>query len=358
MSIPVIIPAYEPDDRLFRLLDDMKECGIKDVIVVDDGSGSKYKELFLKVRDALNSLDGVLLVHEENKGKGRALKTAFEYVLENYQDAIGVVTADSDGQHTTSCINKVKSSLESNRDSLILGVRTFDGDGVPWKSKMGNTITLKVMKYTTGISVSDTQTGLRGIPKQFMQELLSVKGERFEFETRMLVESYPKYSIVEVPIETIYDSKDNHQTHFNPWIDSIKIYKIFFERFLKYIVSSLSSFAVDILIFTLLCRMLKKIGSFDNTYITISTVVARCISSLHNYLVNKVFVFSNKSKNISTAPKYFALVIVQMLCSAILVTIGCKLFVGTNESIVKVIVDTILFLVSYKIQKRYVFANE
>ena len=228
MVIPIIIPSYEPDERLTELLSTLVTEDVY-VVVVDDGSGENYKEIFDRVRKSLGS-KGIVLKHDVNKGKGRALKTAFQYVLDNIPDAIGAVTADSDGQHTKECIETVSESLKEHPDSLILGVRCFDEEDVPWKSRFGNTLTLKVMKIVSGLSVSDTQTGLRGIPRKFMEELLTVDGERFEFETRMLLETVNKYNIVEVPIETIYDSKENHQTHFNPFLDSIKIYKILFEK--------------------------------------------------------------------------------------------------------------------------------
>ena len=132
--IPIIIPAYEPDMRLLELLKDMKSNKCGPVILVNAGSGKEYNN-FDKAQMILKDTGGVLLIHEKNKGKGRALKTAFAYVLRQYPQAIGVVTADSDGQHTVSCINDVRSTLEQQPDNLILGVRKFDGEGIPWKSR-------------------------------------------------------------------------------------------------------------------------------------------------------------------------------------------------------------------------------
>ena len=351
--VPIIIPAYEPDERLIALLDDLGKNNLKNIIIVNDGSGSEYDQVFSEVENRLKTMDGVILTHEVNKGKGRALKTAFEYVLDNYDNAVGVVTADSDGQHTVECIKNIIESLKEHSDSLILGVRKFDGEDIPWKSRFGNNLTLKVLKLVSGLAISDTQTGLRGIPRRFMKELLDVKGERFEFETRMLIESVNKYPIFEVPIETIYDSKENHQTHFNPLSDSAKIYWIFFEKFLKYLITSLSSFAIDILLFTVFCRLFKVTGSL--TYILIATVLARVISSLYNYLMNYGFVFGSHKGRIQTVVKYYLLVIVQMLCSAGLVTFGCFIIGEVNETIVKLVVDTLLFLISYQVQKRLIF---
>lgn len=351
MIIPIIIPSYEPDERLTELMSTLVTEDVN-VVVVDDGSGENYKEIFDKVKEILGS-KGIVLTHNVNKGKGRALKTAFQYVLDNIPDAIGAVTADSDGQHTKECIKAVSESLEEHPDSLILGVRRFDGEEVPWKSRFGNTLTLKVMKIVSGLSVSDTQTGLRGIPRKFMEELLTVDGERFEFETRMLLETVNKYNIVEVPIETIYDSKENHQTHFDPFLDSIKIYKILFEKFIRYVFAALSSFVIDIALFTIFCMLLK--GWNPDLYAAAATVLARIISATYNYFVNYVFVFRSNEKKLVSAGKYLVLAAAQMGSSALLVTLAIHIFPHTHETVLKTVVDTILFFVNYQIQKRYVF---
>ena len=252
--IPVIIPAYEPDERLIALLEDFQEKGIRNVIVVNDGSGDAHTEVFERAQAILRDLDGTYLSHEVNRGKGRALKTAFAWVLENEPEALGVVTADSDGQHTVDCIRAVMQRLREQPQALVLGVRTFDGKDVPWKSAFGNKLTMKVLGYVSGVRVSDTQTGLRGIPRAFMRDLLDVPGERFEFETQMLLETSGRYPIEEVPIRTIYDSKENHQTHFNPLKDSVRIYRILGAKIIKYLFASLSSSVLDLILIAHFCR--------------------------------------------------------------------------------------------------------
>ena len=349
---PIIIPAYEPDNRMLGLLESMKEKELGPVIIVDDGSGPEYADLFAQARVCLRELGGTILTHEVNRGKGRALKTAFEHILDTYPDAEGSVTADSDGQHTAECILSVREALEDNPGKLILGVRRFDGEGVPWKSRVGNTITEKVFSYVSGVHVTDTQTGLRGIPRAFMKELLDVPGERFEFETQMLLESAGRYPIIEVPIKTIYDSQDNHQTHFNPFSDSVKIYRILAGRFLKYIFASFSSCIIDLVLFAVFCSILKGRTA---AYIGFSTVLARVISAVYNYLVNYKLVFGSKKKVAVSGMKYFILAIVQMSLSALLVTAESSLLPFIPEVAVKAVVDTVLFFISYKVQQKYIF---
>lgn len=305
--IPVIIPAYEPDSNFPVLLGTLAENNVGPVIVVDDGSGEQYAAIFEKAGSLVEGNSGTVLVHEVNRGKGRALKTAFQYILENYQGVIGAVTADSDGQHTVDCIRKVMAALEEKPQELILGVRDFSGDDIPWKSRFGNNLAEKVFAYVAGVHVSDTQTGLRGIPREFMRDLLEVAGERFEFETQMLLESVNRYPISEVEIETIYDSVDDHQTHFDPVADSIKIYRILGKKFLKYIFASFSSSILDLALFSVFCFFLE--GRYVS-YVAVATVLARIISTVYNYTINYKVVFKSKENVGKASAKYFLLAVI------------------------------------------------
>ncbi|MEE3408722.1 MAG: glycosyltransferase family 2 protein, partial [Erysipelotrichaceae bacterium] len=271
--VPIVIPSYEPDDRLIALLKDLDAKKMGPVIIVNDGSDEKYDPIFKEAESIITKLGGKFIAYHPNRGKGRALKTAFSYISENMPDAIGCVTADSDGQHTPECITKIIDTLKANPDNLILGVRKFEKKDIPWKSWFGNTVTITVFSYVAGMKVSDTQSGLRGIPFKFMTELIDCKGERFEYEMQMLLECAGRYNLTEIPIQTIYDSKESHQTHFKPIRDSVRIYKILGKKFIKFIFASLSSFVIDILLFHLFVLLLKD--SFAAVYITMATVAAR-----------------------------------------------------------------------------------
>ena len=355
--IPIVIPSYEPDERLIALLHDLDDKAMGPVVIVNDGSSEKYDEIFKEAESIITKRGGKFISYRPNRGKGRALKTAFSYIAENMPDALGCVTADSDGQHTPDCINKIKDTLTANPGNLILGVRKFEKKDIPWKSWFGNTVTISVFSYVAGMRVSDTQSGLRGIPFKFMKELIDCKGERFEYEMQMLLECAGRYDLTEVPIETIYESKENHQTHFKPIRDSLRIYKILGKKFVKFLFASLSSFVIDILLFHLFVFLFKD--SFAALYyITVATVGARVISAVYNYLINYTFVFKSRaSKSVSLA-KYALLAIVQMSLSAGLVSLFVYLIPGAWETLVKVIVDTVLFLLSYSIQQRFVFSSK
>ncbi len=346
-TIPVIIPAYEPDERLLGLLDELSLEGLSPVIVVNDGSDrGEYGRIF----DEVCSKGAVLLEHAVNMGKGRALKTAFNYCLNEYPELIGVITADSDGQHKVRDIRKCMDALADNDKALVLGVRNFDDKDVPLRSVLGNKITIKVMKLLTGMNISDTQTGLRGISADFMKYLLTEKGERFEFETNMLIAAKDlDIGIKEVPIQTVYEG-ENHTSHFNTVTDSIRVYSVFF----KFIFSSLSSSVLDIVLFGVFCSVLEKVNPAVG-YIMLATILARIISAVYNFLINYKVVFKGRGSRMSAALKYFALAVCIMLMSGFLVSTLHGLVPSVPEVIVKMPVDCLLFLASFYVQRELVY---
>ena len=346
-KIPVIIPSYEPDEKLITLLENLESAGFKEIVVVDDGSvEEEYQRLFGKA----DEMGCTVLHHAVNQGKGRALKTAFEHCLTAYPDAVGCVTIDSDGQHTVKDMTACMEALIKAPDSLILGVRDFNREGIPARSVFGNKTTSRVMKALVGLSVSDTQTGLRAIPAAFMKELLLEKGERFEFETNMLLATKENgRSIVEVPIETIY-IEENKTSHFNPIKDSIKIYAVFF----KFIISSLSSSIVDLVLFSIFLWVLQERSFGTVSHIMLATVAARVLSAVYNFTVNYKVVFKSRNNAGGAIIKYACLAVFIMIASGFLVEQIYGLLM-LPEVLIKVPVDVFLFLVSFWVQREFVY---
>ena len=241
--------------------------------------------------------------------------------------------------------------VEDNK--VVLGVRDFSQPDVPPRSKFGNKMTSFMFLTACRLKISDTQTGLRAIPTEFLNTFISTKGERYEYETNMLLD-FGKHSIpfCEVQINTVYID-ENATSHFHPIRDSIRIYK----QILKYILSSVGSFVIDNTLFYILFLFL---GSLANATI-ICTVIARVFSSICNYIFNKTLVFGNKGSKSKTLIKYYALCIPQMLVSALLLT-GVTAMLGVGNAglttMLKILVDTVLFICSYFIQKKWVFKND
>jgi glycosyltransferase involved in cell wall biosynthesis len=215
----VLIPAWEPDGRLSSLVDDLFRCGFASIVVVDDGSSHSCAAVF----HALQQRSTVRVVtHERNLGKGRALKTGIDLILRELPLHQGVITADADGQHTAEDIARAAAALCKNETSPVLGVRTFNGD-VPLRCRIGNGITRSVFRLLTGIKLSDTQTGLRGFPRDLLPELLLLHGERYEYEMVVLTHlCRTGRTPVEVTIKTLY-LDGNRSSHFRPLRDSISI---------------------------------------------------------------------------------------------------------------------------------------
>ena len=346
--IPVIIPSYEPDERMVELLGHLDRAEIGPVIIVDDGSaGKQYQDIFEK---AEKDYGYTVLHHVVNLGKGRALKTAFNYCLLKYPEMLGCVTIDSDGQHTVNDMCACMQALRENPEALIMGVRDFTKKGIPARSLFGNRCTSVILKALTGVGVSDTQTGLRAIPSVFMRILMAEKGERFELETNMLIDTKElEIPIIEVPIETIYLS-ENKSSHFNTFKDSARIYAVFG----KFIVSSFSSGIVDLFLFTLFCHLFRdrKFGIVD--YIMLATVLARVLSATYNFLLNYKVVFRSKKSTSGAVIRYILLAVCIMLTSGFLVG---RLYevLPIAEVMIKIPVDCMLFLISFWVQREVVY---
>lgn len=339
----LVIPSLEPNENFIILLKDMKQK-IKDInmeiVVVNDGSGKQYDEIFNEIK--INDIQ--VLEHFINLGKGRALKTAFNHILNEDPNLSNIVTADSDGQHSIEDIISCLKMAEENPNTLILGVREFKNTKetkVPFRSNFGNKLTNIIFKYLLGLNISDTQTGLRAFGKKQAVDFLKVKGERFDYETNMLIDNRNLgYSFKENTIKTIY-IENNETSHFNPIRDSIEIYSLFF----KYIIVSILSFLTDIFLF--------KIFLIFKNSILLSTIIARIISSILNYILNRNKVF--KSYNKTSFFKYYTLVFIQMFISGISVSLLNNILINKSILTLKIIVDIIIFIVNYYIQREWVF---
>lgn len=349
LDLSIIIPSYNPDEKLIKVVEGLKEKGFHDMIVVNDGSDAAHQEPFSK-------LDGecTIIHHKENKGKGRALKTAFSFCLENRKRTLGVITVDGDNQHKPEDVYACGKALLEKKDSLVLGCRDFSGADVPKKSKYGNTITKGVFRVFCGLKISDTQTGLRAISRDRLAELLAIKGERYEYETNMLLEAKDlEIPITEVPIQTVYIN-DNESSHFHPVRDSIKIYGII----IKFFMNSMASTGIDLLLFFLASLLFERLRMPQAALIFAATAVARICSSLFNYKVNRKIVFG-KGTTYSIV-KYYILCVCQMLVSAGIVSLLSTAFLAGSfiSTVIKAITDTCLFFISFRIQKNWVFKKQ
>jgi len=337
---------------LIQVVDGVLAYGFEKIVIVNDGSAEENLKYF---PDTEKYPQCTILTHEVNKGKGAALKTAFKYILDNYKDCAGVVTVDGDNQHKAADIFACAEAMCNSKGTLILGVRDFSLPHVPPRSRAGNRLTSFVFRTGCGLKISDTQTGLRAIPAEYLPIFLKTKGERFEYETNMLLEM-KTYNIPfsEVKIETVY-IEENKTSHFNPLRDSFRIYKLIF----KFMLSSASATLLDLGLFFVLSLLFNKLGFGDSIFIP--TAIARLISSFYNYMMNKNVVFKSNQNAKVTVVKYYILAAFIMLLSAGGVKLLSVILYQTRpiiRTIIKAVIDSILALLSFYIQREWVFSNK
>ena len=358
-KISVVLPSLDPDEKLIAVVDGLLEYGFSHIILVNDGSKAENLHYFTDL--AAQHPEITLLHHEVNKGKGAALKNAFRWFLDNRPEGFGVVTVDGDNQHhpedTRACCEHMLKTGHA-----VLGCRDFNQEDVPARSSFGNKTTSLIFKIFVGMTISDTQTGLRALPRKVLEELVDVYGDRFEYETNMLLAFKTKgIAFDEVKIRTVY-IEENKSSHFRVIHDSWRIYKLILAHFFRYALSSVACFVVDSGMVFLLTKIL---GSFlmDPLLSGISTVGARVVSSLINFFMNKKLVFQSDVSTGKAMVRYYALAIPQLVVQW-LINQGLYTLLGITEqqagfrTLIHVLVMCLLFIVSFTIQQRWVFAPQ
>ena len=334
----VLIPAYQPDARLPRLILELHRADPSTkIVVVDDGSGQKFSDIF----EASATAGAHVISYEHNRGKGYALREGFTWIRDVAGDSPEcVVTADADGQHTLNDIFRVGRTCTDTGKS-VLGVREFVGH-VPARSRIGNTATSALFWLATGWKLKDTQTGLRAFPVALLPALLEVQGDRYEYELRVLLHLAKfRHPVTQIPIETIYEA-GNPTSHFRPLQDSARIWA----PLLKFAASSGVATVIDYVLVLVLNALTGALF--------LPVITARVVSASVNFAMNRRVFEATGVPLRCSALRYAALAVAVIAGSytilAVLTGIGMPLWIA------KIIADTTMYLVSYSAQSRYVFA--
>lgn len=356
----IIIPAYKPDEKLIRLLQELKEKTPARLLVVNDGSGEAFAPIFSQVE----KMNCTLLVHPVNRGKGAALKTAYQFLLDEGNDREVICTADADGQHLPEDILRCLKCAEENPDALVLGSRSFRGD-VPFRSRFGNAISRFTFHLLMGTRVYDTQTGLRAFSAALLPEMLSVPGDRYEYEMQVLCNAAKKkWPIREVEIQTVY-IEENASSHFNPLRDATRVYGLLlknacgrFFQMIEFLFSSLFAFLLDVVIYTILFNFVFYLF-IDNKELLalLSLLVARSISSVVNFLINRKVVFGNLKKPVRSFLLYCLTVLLVFVGNHELNTLFL-LHCHLHEVPSLILAQLICFPFSFLFQKYIVFPKK
>ncbi len=336
-TIAVLIPARRNEPALAPLIVALFDAGFGAIVLVDDGSPSEDRGAL----DELSRRERVhLLRHAANLGKGRALKTGFNYFLNSLGGFTGLVTADADGQHAANDIVRVAQMLLASPGCAVLGCRNF-GTGTPFRSRFGNALTRMVFHFVSGCKVSDTQSGLRAFPASLLKEIVVLPGERYEYEMTVLAYlcGHGRQPL-ETPISTIYIDR-NRGSAFNPVRDSMRIYFVL----LRYCTASLLSAALDFAVFGVVYTL---------THGLLLSIAAGRLSSLANFTLNRSFVFRCGGRVGMALARYYLLAVLVAM-----VSYGCireiLTYWGWNVYLAKLVVESLLSVVTFSIQTLFVF---
>lgn len=337
-SIVFLIPSYQPTDILPGLLEELRRVNTAPIVVVDDGSGPAYAAIYDRVRQMA---DVTVLANAVNLGKGAALKHGMNHVLVHHPDCIGVVTADADGQHAVSDIMHVTEALQADPDKVAFGVRAFDTE-VPLRSRFGNTVSRHIYRFLIGIDLSDTQTGLRAIPRRLMELCLSIRANRYEFETEQLVViKANRMPVREIPIQTIY-IESNRDSHFRPLRDSARIYFVL----LRYSIASIVTEMADLAVFATVMA-----ASSDLVW---SNVIGRLVALWVQFMLLQSFVFRLRG-GAGTLAMYLGLVVVSgVISTALQLQIANIVPVPV---VAKVMAEVLVFVFNFLFLRDFVFGR-
>ncbi len=333
-----LIPAYEPDWKIFTVLKECLETGIR-CIVVDDGSGSRFDSIFENLPPEV-----MLLRFPENRGKGAALKAGLRYIEEHFKGEYSIVTLDCDGQHQVRDALRLLRAAEKERGSLFLGSRRQSRSS-PLRSRIGNAITRAVFSLISGTRIYDTQTGLRAFTERLLPRLLEIRGDRYEYEMNMLLLlAREKLTIREIPIETIY-FENNRGSHFDSLKDSIRIYGQIF----RFGMSSLFSFLLDFSLYSLL------LGLFGLPAV-LAYGLARLVSAGVNFSINRRLVFHSEKGLLRSAARYALLAAGILLLNSIILS-ALLMGLHMHPFPAKLLTELLLFSFSYLVQQRLIFSD-
>ena len=343
-KIILLVPAYNPSQAMVSLIEELHR-DFKTIIVVDDGSLESSRPYFKMISDK-----AIVLRHERNMGKGASLKTGFRHILRHYLDAYGVVTVGADGQNDSRDVLRCCQEFMEDRTTTVYGCRDFLNDeDISSDSKLSNEITCHITRLYKGIDISDTLTTLRVFPIEILDQLVTVDGHRFDYDVNVV------FRLIELGVsikEVLVDVKPvNTKGTFslNGILDTVKLYLVF----LKFCMSSICCYVLDIVLFTLFKYILVEISV--GFYIIEATILARVISGTTNYCINRL-VFKTKNEVKSSGRRFLILWICQMCLSAFFVS-AISALSPYSLVVIKMIVDFFLFLASYQIQRKWVFVN-
>ncbi|RKY36261.1 MAG: hypothetical protein DRP78_04080 [Candidatus Omnitrophota bacterium] len=228
MQFCIVLPVHNEEMYILNLINSLQSFNA-DIIVVDDGS-------FDNTANLLKKTNAIILTLSKNFGKGRALRTAFNYVLQHSYE--WVITMDSDGQHLPQDITLFIECAHKLDADIVIGNRMHSLKTMPLIRKFANISTSKIISFLIGYNIADTQCGFRLISRKVIEKI-NLSTSNYETESEILFQAaLHNFYIKSVPIKTIYTKQ---KSKISPFIDTIRfcrlIYKTFYSNQLRLSIS-------------------------------------------------------------------------------------------------------------------------
>lgn len=316
----VLIPAYEPDEELVHLVQKLHQENFT-IVVVDDGSGPSYRHLFDAIAEKAH-----IVRHEKNCGKGAALKTGMQYIRDCLPEAKRFITCDADGQHRIEDVLRVNRQLHAGH-KFVLTMRNRRKD-IPLRSRVGNDMSRVVYALLTKRYLSDNQSGLRGFSREYIDWLVLVEKDNYDYEMNVLYYAAKKaIPICTIPIEAIYIN-NNQSSHFQPVKDTFRIYNSLFHLAVGQFVGFFTTFV--------LIAVVSMILGYRHLLLTVPG--SGLVSYGLHMIIDRHYAFRN-----TRCYDQLTLLIHQII-SYCLYTLGCALFYYACPQIPLLVAFIVVFL--------------
>ena len=326
----ILMPVYNPNERIVNYVKKLKENNYQ-VILINDGSKSEYHSLFEKMVH-----DCKIISYPFFKGKGYAIKKGIHYIKEHLQDKKGIIILEN--EYDLIHINHIRTLIDKNSQKMCV---------VHHKGKRFLTKLFSMIYNKEFIDV-DSELLNQMISQIDIDQMMAVDENCYEVQS--LIQSVQNnQDIEEIQLE-------NKQQPFHLKNKSLQIMYVIFLHLIRFISSSIISSVIDVLLAWILLDVLKLWMTSDFWRIALSSLIARILSTIVNYVINKKYVFKGKNNSKQTARRFLILTVVITILSTLFVYTASSLHI-MSEKLAKPVGDLLLFLLSYSAQTKWVFKN-
>lgn len=324
----ILMPVYNPNERIINYVKKLKENNYQ-VVLINDGSKSEYHSLFEKMVH-----DCKIISYPLFKGKGYAIKKGIHYIKEHLQDKKGIIILEN--EYDLMYINHIRTVINKNSQKMCV---------VHHKGKRFLT---KLFSMIYNKEFIDVDSELFGFSMNYLDQMMAVDENCYEVQS--LIQSVQNnQEIEEIQLE-------NKQQPFHLKNKTIQVLYVIFLHLIRFVSSSIISSVIDVLLAWILLDVLKIWMTNDFWRIALSSLIARVLSTIVNYVINKKYVFKGKASSKQTAIRFLILTIIITILSTLFVYVASSLHI-MSEKLAKPVGDLLLFLLSYSAQTKWVFKN-